>query len=459
MVWLHAVIIAFSLVIIVLFLFLRSEQTYDPSVPVSSVAVLVLSLWLVAGAVWGSEFFALRIPGFIAVTADRSLFGLLCVLFGLGVLRGHIDLRQRMSVELWMLLFGMVCLFSLLRHGFKASQPEFVSPSFVFVTGYLLPFLAFLFAKHWIVAEREVIWLFRTLFVFAVYLAVTAYFEFYDLRDLVFPRYINDPRNYLHLDRARGPFLNAAFNGLALVYGFMCGLHLTRLRKGPTRLLWLLLLALILPALFFTQTRSVYLCLAVGLAAHFALLHTSWPKWKVVVLVLVLLSFLVAAASPRLLSGERRKGGVYQVEEVQIRFALIRMSMHMFMDHPLFGVGLAQFVPYAQRNYLGRVPIPHTTKQETQHNHLLGMLVELGLTGILVYLGLIFCLMKKTYQVAVRLRTTGFLDAYVIAVVAGVWAAYLVNNVFVEPSFCLFINVVPFMLAGIVDGLHNRLQK
>jgi hypothetical protein len=43
--------------------------------------------------------------------------------------------------------------------------------------------------------------------------------------------------------------------------------------------------------------------------------------------------------------------------------------------------------------------------------------------------------------------------------VACVWAAYLVNNLFVEPSFCLFINAVPFLLAGIADGLCGRTEQ
>ena len=53
------------------------------------------------------------------------------------------------------------------------------------------------------------------------YLGLTALFETVGPHALVFPRYITNPELGYHVGRARGPFLEAEANGIAL---FICGI-------------------------------------------------------------------------------------------------------------------------------------------------------------------------------------------------------------------------------------------
>jgi len=85
-------------------------------------------------------------------------------------------------------------------------------------------------------------------------------------------------------------------------------------------------LLLFFPAVFFTLTRSVYTGLLISLFIFLGWYKTSFSKWKLVSLPLVLMLIVGIVNTPRLLSTERREGGVYQLEEVNIRLVLLEKS-------------------------------------------------------------------------------------------------------------------------------------
>jgi O-antigen ligase len=163
------------------------------------------------------------------------------------------------------------------------------------------------------------------------------------------------------------------------------------------------------------------------------------------------------ANSPRLLSTERREGGVAQVGEVEIRLALLRRSIFMFTNQPFTGIGLSQFVPVSIRSYTG----PRATVEEYaigtfQHNHLLAIAAELGIPGILTYLALIILILWRLKQLAGKLSETGIMGNNLRVVIFAIWCVYMNNNMFVEPAHAIFLNSVPFVFAGLADGLYTR---
>ena len=126
--------------------------------------------------------------------------------------------------------------------------------------------------------------------------------------------------------------LNAAFNGVGILIGFISGLHLLDKKTGFTRVFYQASLLLFFPAVFFTLTRSVYLGLLITLLIFLGWYKTSFSKWKLISLPLALLLIVGVVNSPRLLSTDRREGGVYQVDEVNIRFALMEKSYFLFSE-------------------------------------------------------------------------------------------------------------------------------
>ncbi|MHC1742405.1 MAG: O-antigen ligase family protein [Syntrophobacteraceae bacterium] len=448
-------IIAASLIVIASVTYLARRTTVPETVS-PDIPVLLLGLWLIASAVWGPYFYSIRLPGVFDISVDRLIFLALLAVLGFGVVSGRVGRVGTISIEVCAVLFSAMCLVSMFRYGFKEIGAVYPSPWNLFLTGYLLPFIVFLFAKHYVVDEKDLTYLMRVLFYLGIYLCITAFFEFFDLRGLVFPRYINDPKLWLHLDRARGPFLNAAFNGSALTFGFVAGIYLLARKRGLGRFFHGLLLLLYFPAIFFTQTRSVYLGFLITLAALFALYRIRSPKWKLFAMPIAIALVGLMLVSPRVFSPERKAGGILQTEEIEIRMALIKRSVQMIQDQPFLGVGLAQFIPESVKRYKGKVSTAGSITEQTQHNHIIGLIVELGLVGAAFYVLILLSLFRKMFRLSDVVTDKGFPNINLLVLLAIMACVYLNNNLFIEPSYCLYFNAVFFMVVGIVDGLYGR---
>jgi len=456
MVIILSMLIGLSIAAIVLFLWLANAGS-GPGESSVRLTTVLFTAWLIAGAVFGPLFFVWRLPGFFDITVERLLFGMLVLALLLGLFTGRVDLRSNISIELWMGLFCLVCIASMMRHGFVSVNPElYPNPWYVFITGYLFPFIVFVFAKNYVIDETDQAVVFHALFYFSLYLVIISFFEFFQMRQFVYPAYINDPGVILHHERARGPFMNAALNGVAIVIGFISGLHLLTIKRGIAKLAHAALLLLYFPAVFFTQTRSVYLAFLIALGGFLFFYRTEIPKWKIMSLPLALVFIFASLQAPRLLSSDRRSGGVLQIEEVVVRLQLIQRSTAILRDHPLFGIGLAQFLPASVEEYKGRGAVAESADEQTQHNHLLGLTVETGIVGIGVYLAIYMLIFRRFLQLRGRIPETEFTGTNLLLTGAIIWAVYLSNNMFVEPSYFIFINSVPFMVGGMADGMYNK---
>lgn len=422
----------------------------------SNLPAVVLAVWIVACAAFGGGFFLIRFAGFVDITIERLIFLIIMLLLVTGFFQGKVRIQRNIAIEIAMGMFLLVCLISMTQTGFLPVSPDFISPWFVFITGYLFPFIIFVFAKNYIVNEKDVLVILHTLFYFGIYLCITAFLEFFDLKQFVFPRYIADPDVGIHWDRARGPFLNAPYNGVGIMIGFISGLHLLQKKTDFSSFFYQSALLLFFPAAFFTLTRAVYLMMLVTVIIFLGWYKTSFPKWKLISLPLAIALIIGVANSPRLLSTERREGGVYQVVEVDIRFALLERSAVLFLESPFTGVGLAQFMPASMFKYRGPIPAVAETSTPIQHNHLLGIATELGIPGILAYLTIIILILRRLKQLAGKLPETGIMGNNLRIVIFSIWCVYLIQNLFAEPSTGLFVNAVPFLFAGLADGLYTR---
>jgi O-antigen ligase len=446
------VIIALALGVICFFSAAQLRK-YSPGGESSGAHLLVLCVWLVATVVWGRPFFEIAVPGLFDLTFERLLLGVLFALLLGGLYTGRVSFARCSGLELALFAFILLCLVSMILHGFRPALPEFPSPWNTFINGYLFPAVAFLFARSYIRQPRDLRIVFNVIFVLGAYLSITAFFEFFGIRALVFPRYISDPDIMIHVDRARGPFLNAAFNGAAIIFGFICGLHLLPEKKGLARVLHLALLSLAPPAIFFTQTRSVYLGFLIALSLFLLFYRTRFPKWKAFALPVAIVAAFIIVNVPRMASEDRRAGGVAQFEEIEIRMALFSRSLSIVSMAPLFGVGMGQFIPVSAGSFPDEAS-SYALQEELQHFHVLGLLAELGIAGALVYLMLIVLVFRLFYRLRRNLPDDGFISANMILTMTAVWVVYLTTNLFLEPSYCLFLNAVPFAFAGAADGMY-----
>jgi len=423
--------------------------------PSSGVPVAVLCIWLVATAVWGRPFFEISLPGIFDITIERLLLGCIIVLIIFGMYSGRVFSTRPSALELTLLALVLLCLVSMTVYGFQPVLPGFPSPWNTFINGYLFPVIVFVFARSFIRRPGDLRLVFTTVFLLGAYLCVIAFFEFFGVRTLIFPRYISDPDLLIHIDRARGPFLNAAFNGAAITFGFICGLHLLPEKKGLFRALHLVLLSLAPPAIFFTQTRSAYLGFVIALIVFLGFYRTRIPKWKACALPVALCIAFLLTNAPRMASEDRRSGGLAQISEIEIRMELFSRSLSLAAMSPLFGVGMGQFIPVSAASFPAEAASLEV-QEELQHFHVLGLLAELGIVGALLYLLLVVLVFKRLYYLRRRLPQAGFISGNLVLAITAVWIVYLTTNLFLEPSYCLFLNAVPFVCAGAADGMYVR---
>jgi hypothetical protein len=451
------ILIIFALVAILLWFRAKHELFYSEDERLGLPAIL-LAIWLIASVVFGVNFFVLRVAGSFDITIERLIFSMIFIFLGLGLFTGKIRFRTHIIVEIIMGIFVLICLFSMIRTGFLPVSRKFISPWSVFIAGYLFPFIVFVFAKYYVVSVKDVVVILKALFYFGIYLSIMAFFEYAGLRQFIFPQYIIDPSiSEMHLDRARGPFLNAAVNGFGILIGFICGLHLLQEKTGLAKAFYLAALLIFFPAVYFTQTRSVYLGMLITLCIFLGWYRTPFPKWKLISLPLAVVLIAGIAYSPRLLSSDRREGGVAQKQEVDVRFALMTKSYVLFSAQPITGIGLSQFIPSSFGSYKGPVSFSmEEMEPQLQHNHIMGIAVELGIPGLLAYLTLIFLILRRLKQIKAKLPEAGIMGKNLSIAIFSIWCVFLETGLFLETSLDVFTHAVPFLFAGLADGLYTR---
>ncbi len=362
------------------------------------------------------------------------------------------------TFEILMGFFLIFCIASMINHGFFPRTPDYPSPWFTFITAYLFPFIVFYFAKKYITRVPDIKLVFNIIFFIGCYVVITAFFEFYQLYGLIFPRYISNPELGIGWGQARGPLLNSAHFGTIILFGLACGMHLFSFRKGVSKLIFSGLFLLFPFAVFFSQTRAVYLAFVMLFFIYILFYRSGFPKWKVFALPMTILFIIFFALLPILAQEDRRAGGLRQPETVEIREGLFEVSIMMIKDNPFFGVGLTQFLPATAEEYRGKVPILDRYADVIYfHNYFLGITTELGLTAALIFIAIILLMFKRLFALSKYLSSSDqFLNKNFIVVVGSVWTVYWVIYTFSSPEFVIYPNAVIFMFAGIVDGLYQR---
>jgi O-antigen ligase len=249
----------------------------------------------------------------------------------------------------------------------------------------LLPFLSFLVAPVAFASDRQRRILLGSLVAVGGYLAVTAFFEKLKLHSLVVPSYINDPNLGTHFGRARGPFVEAGADGLAL---FGCGvaaaIALAQWRRPWPRLAAGAVAILAPIACLLTVTRSVWLAASIG--ALVAIVTTAGLRRLLIPIVAVgLAGILIALAAIPGLSKQVRdrqsdKGSVYERENTTAA------GLRMIADRPLIGFGWDRGNDFIDPYFRLDRNIPLKGAQAGFHNVYLQYGVALGVLGLALWL-------------------------------------------------------------------------
>jgi O-antigen ligase len=179
----------------------------------------------------------------------------------------------------------------------------------------------------------------------------------------------------------------ADVNAAGSLYILACTIAVAHVMgRAKPRAVWIALSGLLVPALWLAGSRSAYLGIAGGLAMLATVRH-RWTRRQAFLLAGAALLLVVAlSAAATLDRGADTQGGVRQSANLRSQF--LRTSARMFASSPLSGVGIgryfersAEFMTPALRELYGN---------ENAHNYFAQQFSELGLTGGLPFLWLIW---------------------------------------------------------------------
>jgi O-antigen ligase len=339
---------------------------------------------LLALALAGSMFSGFS--GYIGLptSPDRLLFALALGAMLCGAPLGgppRPRLRWR-SVHTWMLItVGIVVVLGWAAGSFDIDIGRFALLDRLGI----VPFIAFAMGPIVFASARQRSYLTATLVAVGWYLGLTALLEGFGMKELAWPRYINDPFVGLHFERARGPFAESTAMGIALLGCLVgCVLALKTWQSKLARASAWLLIPVLLLGVVFTLTRAVWLA-AVASALVAVVLDQRARRFLLpigvagVVAVSAALVFIPGLDES---VSERRQ----EQRAVWDRLNTNLAAFDAIEDQPLTGVGWALFAKKSE-TYLEQQPeYPLTGRKIEVHNIVLSRLVEIGFLGTIPWL-------------------------------------------------------------------------
>ena len=313
----------------------------------------------------------------------------------------------------------------------------------------LVPMLMFSLAPVIFGTPRARRTLLLVLVVVGAYLSVTAFAEELNVTAMIFPKYILNSSVGIHFGRARGPFVDAVADGLALyACAVACGLAVVEWTSRRARGIALVIGLACLGGTALTLTRAVWL--ASIIATVLALLVSPQTRRLLPPLMFggAALLLLGLALLPNFANrAEERTNDNGPVWE---RYATDAAAIRAIKRHPLVGVGWDKWLDVS-REYLrkGRnYPLTRTVGTIQIHNVPLSHAAELGLIGATLWLvGL-----GSAVAAAILRRGPPDLDPWRVAFIA-----ILVNWAVVAnfgPLSNAFANLLLWTWAGICSIGH-----
>jgi len=418
-----------------------------------------IGLWFVLVICFDEEFWRTAVPFFFNVTFARIFILVLGALWMGMWAMGRFPLRRARSVLPLMAAILAYFTVSAAISGF--TTVAVASVHYRLIGGFWFAFAMFFFVLHAVSGERDLRDILIFLFVTSLYLTFTGWCEHFKVWSLVFPQYIADPGIGIHFGRVRGPFLVSATMGVALSFCFFGNLLLARRLTLPLRLgVWAVSL-LMLPPIFWTQTRSVWVGFLLAGMIWVGFNQRSRSKPATVALLTALAILVLAANLQNFRTSERSRGGVADVEPVYVRLGLAMITWDMFLDRPIFGVGYGHFRDVAPR-YARDVASPYYqfASPAMEHNNFLSILADTGLLGLGLYVALLLALLRLSVGLYQRLPAgvQGLMGRDIVVLYWTLMVVFLVDAMFRETSVHPFTNSLFFGISGMMAAVDWLLR-
>jgi O-antigen ligase len=313
---------------------------------------------------------------------------------------------------------------------------------------FLVPFALFHLAGLVFREERQLRHFELFSLVVLAYLCFTSIAFLVGAKALIFPRFILDESLGYHVDRARGPLLQAVANGVSLNLLGVLALH--ALLRGRIRGLRAAMLLAALPvAILATMTRAVWLSFAVSVGV--LIFRSNILRLRRICLAVTIvgtLGLLIALSFD-----DQRRALTDRLQEsgpVAFRQAVYAGGWQMFLEKPFTGWGVNQMPAELARHVSG-----YKEKELYPHNTYLEMLVEHGIFGLALYAWLMWEIFRLGRGRVPRAERNGLLNQQFHDMWPVLLGIYWVNAALVVMNY-QFVNGLLFTMAGMLAAQQRR---
>ena len=292
-----------------------------------------------------------------------------------------------------------------------------------------------------------------TLTAVGAYLGFTGLMEGLGVNALVLPHYINNPEIGIHAERARGPFLEAEGQGLALGGCAIAALLGAHFWKKP-RAIWMAraTVALCLAGMLLTLARAVWV--GAVLAAVITLVSTRGLRRFLLptVIAAVLALMLALTLAPGLRNEIDHRLGSGGDPSVYDRRNQQATALRMIAVKPIFGFGWDRYQtdsePYLRTS--PDFPLKDSTGGEVEivHNVALSLAVELGIVGVLMWLAIIAGMSAGAFP----LSSDQTIGAWQVGYRA--FLVFWISIAMFTPLLKPFTASLLFLWAGVLQGFY-----
>ncbi|WP_067689356.1 O-antigen ligase family protein [Nocardia jejuensis] len=386
------------------------------------------------------------------------------VIATLAWVRGHPERRVSIgAVECAMVLYLLWNLNSILQtHEFPPIlyplSGEMLDLWRYLIIGTVMPFAAYLVARMIFSTRESIKFLITTLLVCAAYSAWVSILQFHGPQGLVWPKYI--VANPAWAERAVGLPNQPEVNGLILIVGFVLSLVLIGTEKRSRRMR--LLLAVIAVAcaysVYLTHTRSIWLDFGVVIVLAIVLgkgYRTGFVVTALGVAVIIAMNWTTFTSS------DRKAGGVASTNEIYDRLNADATAVWAFTQKPWSGWGLGRFVmvnTYRHQQYSPDTPWDRGLGIPA-HETELGILAELGIVGLLLWLTVLVLLARRLVLAYLRLPAGGLMGRPLAFTAGAAFVSLVLAGVFVDLRLFDYPSTMVFALVGAAVGAADRLSQ
>jgi O-antigen ligase len=329
-------------------------------------------------------------------------------------------------------------------------KPDSFSVQRFIIIGVVIPLTMFFVGRWVFITRRALRVLLWSIVGAAAYSATVSILQF-AAPGLVWPSYIVS--NTFWPGRAVGVFNQPVVNGLVLTVGFLIAVLIAS-HTAESRLLRTGALVVAVAStcgVYLTHTRAVWLSFALVVVLGAVAARGSRRSYLVTLGVMVL---AVASNWSTFTSSDRSAGGVASANEVHDRLNTIATSVWAFKREPLTGWGIGRFT--SVNTYHHQQFSPETPWQRgfgiPSHLDALGVLVELGIIGLALWMMVLLLIVKSLLAAARHLPPSGMFGRPLATTALLCLVAQSTTGLTVDLRFFDFPNIVVMLMAGATIG-------